>query len=59
MQLGLVVLPGYRQGGAGRSQVGGAKVVEMALLCICCLTCNFTERKGCQGSINGMGLDIL
>ena len=59
MQLGLVVLPGYRQGGAGRSQVGGAKVVEMALLCICCPTFRFTEWKGCQGSINGLGWDIL
>ena len=59
MQLGLVVLPGCRQGGAGRSQVGGAKVVEMALLWICCLTCHFTEWKGCQGSINRLGWDVL
>ena len=32
MQLGLVVLPGCRQGGVGRSQEASAGVVEMALL---------------------------
>ena len=31
MQLGLVVLPGCRQGGVGRSQGASAEVVEMAL----------------------------